>query len=539
MICSSKVGYGKSWFCISNSIKEKFQSYLKRTNMTFHPYQLDGVKWCVCGETDVSPLYGVKGGFLADEMGLGKTIMMIGTFVCNYLPRTLIVVPVILIEQWYNQIYKTTGHKAVIFHGTGKKKCSKEILEKATIVITTYAHISLNKNKNKKNTDLVDLDLDSDSSSLLHEIQWSRVVFDEAHHLRNKGTRKHDGSHLLKTDIVWFISGTPIQNRKKDFYHLCSILKIPSSVYTDAVDGIPSIVERFVLRRTKKEVGIDCGELNSLKCEVSWKAENEMLMSKNIHSYLSINKDLREALVLATLKKDVVEGGGGHDSPFDSKGQLELYIRAKQCCILPNLIGKRLLGKDLWKSNYTSKIDAVVDCVLSKQMNGNGKLIFCNYRFEMDTLANKLNDGGIEKERILIFDGRLTNSARKKCLKDLSIYSVIIIQIQTGCEGLNLQDYFNEVYFVSPNWNPCVEDQAIARCHRIGQQKKVFVYKFEMINDVISDDNMSLISDVLPLDVKRLIVDYIPICNMKWINMDEYIVSVQGIKREIIREFIY
>lgn len=60
-----------------------------------------------------------------------------------------------------------------------------------------------------------------------------------------------------------------------------------------------------------------------------------------------------------------------------------------------------------------------------------------------------------------------------------------------------------------------------------------------MLNEVVSDNYMSLISDVLPLDVKRLIVDYIPICNMKWINMDEYIVSVQGIKREIIREFIY
>ena len=530
----TNVGYGKSWFCISKSVEKSFKSYLKRTNMTFHPYQLEGVKWCVYSETDVSPLYGVKGGFLADEMGLGKTIMMIGTFVCNYLPRTLIVVPVILIEQWYNQIYKTTGHKAVIFHGTGKKKCNKEMLEKATIVITTYAHISLKKDKNEKNKNF-----DSESfckSSLLHDIQWDRIVFDEAHHLRNKGTGKHDGSHLLKTGIIWFISGTPIQNRRKDFYHLCSILKIPSDVYTDDISGIPGIIERFVLRRTKKEVGVECGELNSLKCHVNWKAENEMMISKNIHSYLSINKELREALVSTTLKKEVVQGGGALH--LDNKTQLELYIRAKQLCILPNLIGKRFLGKKLWKANYTSKIDAVVDCVLSKRLNGNGKLIFCTYRFEMDTLADNLSEG-FEKEQILIFDGRLTNAARKKCLDNLSIYSVIIIQIQTGCEGLNLQDYFNEVYFVSPNWNPCIEDQAIARCHRIGQQKKVFVYKFEMLNEVVSDNYMSLISHVLPLDVKRLIVDYVPICNMKWINMDEYIVSVQGIKREIIREFIY
>jgi SNF2 family DNA or RNA helicase len=304
-----------------------------------------------------------------------------------------------------------------------------------------------------------------------------------------------------------------------------------------------------MLRRTKKEVGVECGDLDVTKCDVDWKAENEMILSKKIHSYLSINKNLREAFVSSssskTLEKEV---SLLKVSPFDNKMQLELYIRAKQSCILPNLIGKRLLGKDLWKSNYTSKIDAVVDCVLSKRMNGNGKLIFCTYRYEMDTIFTKLasnNDNGLDfdigfdKEKILIFDGRLTNAARKKCLSNLSIYSVIIIQIQTGCEGLNLQDYFNEVYFVSPNWNPCIEDQAIARCHRIGQQKKVFVYKFEMINDLVSDKFMSLISDFIPLDVKKIICDYVPICNMKWINMDEYIVSVQGAKREIIREFIY
>ena len=58
-------------------------------------------------------------------------------------------------------------------------------------------------------------------------------------------------------------------------------------------------------------------------------------------------------------------------------------------------------------------------------------------------------------------------------------YQVILLQIQTGCEGLNLQQY-NEIYFVSPHWNPAVEQQAIARCHRIGQTKPVHIYRFHM-----------------------------------------------------------
>jgi SNF2 family DNA or RNA helicase len=34
------------------------------------------------------------------------------------------------------------------------------------------------------------------------------------------------------------------------------------------------------------------------------------------------------------------------------------------------------------------------------------------------------------------------------------------------------------VFITDPWWNPAVEEQAINRAHRIGQDKKVFVYKF-------------------------------------------------------------
>ena len=54
---------------------------------------------------------------------------------------------------------------------------------------------------------------------------------------------------------------------------------------------------------------------------------------------------------------------------------------------------------------------------------------------------------------------------------------VLLIQIKSGCEGLNLQNY-NDVYFTSPHWNPAVEDQAVARVHRLGQLKPVNVYHF-------------------------------------------------------------
>lgn len=509
-----------SSFYVSKEIDVSFHRYLSGAGLTFHSYQLDGVKWCIHNEVYEDPLYpGVRGGFIADEMGLGKTIMMIGTMICNRLKRTLIVVPVILIEQWYSQIYKTTGHKALIYHGYNKKKCKKEDLENATIVITSYAHITLKKSKSLQKGDKTFI-----ATSLINEVTWNRVVFDEAHHLRNSGTGRNLGSRSLKTDVVWLISGTPIQNTRKDFYHLCTTLRIPSF----EPEHIPGIVERFILRRSKKSVGLFCGELSVVPHEVGWKKKKEVDISMDVHSFLSMNREFKEGLIGS-------QAFTGTSSPFENKRMLELYLRAKQSCILPSLMGRRLVGKDLWKSNYSSKIDAVVDCILSKKDNGNGKLIFCNYRMEMDILLRKLNDGGLCG--VIIIDGRVSGAERKKILSELHLYNVLIIQIQTGCEGLNLQEYFSEIYFVSPNWNPCVEDQAVGRCYRFGQKKKVFVYKFVMMNDVVSDNVLEFVCG-LERGLVEKIVDYIPMCNMKWVNMDEYIVSVQGMKREIIKEFI-
>ena len=57
------------------------------------------------------------------------------------------------------------------------------------------------------------------------------------------------------------------------------------------------------------------------------------------------------------------------------------------------------------------------------------------------------------------------------------------ISLKTGGTGLNLSEA-NYVFLLDPWWNPAVENQAIDRCHRIGQKQPVFVYRFITKNSI-------------------------------------------------------
>ena len=454
---------------------EMFKKYLDRTHMEHKQYQYDGVRWCLNNEIRDDPPCNVRGGFVADEMGLGKTIMMIGLIYSNFVARTLIIVPPILIDQWFVQIYRTTGHKAMIYHGDNKKTIPLEELSAARIVISTYGAITLSKAQ-IKNHDV----------TMLHRVKWSRIVFDEAHHLRNSKTTRYIGARLLSSNSRWIVSGTPVQNKKDDFYSLCALIRLPASYYTET-HNLRELARSFILKRTKAQVGIQMTDIHLDKNIVNWASQKEMLLSEELHSALSFSRVNPEK----GLNKQIV-------GALKNGGVLALMLRAKQSCIYPKLMSKKLdslVNKGLLSdySNYkgafdhSSKLDAAINDILERKDNGCGKLIFCHFREEIDEIATRLRAGGMNK--VATFDGRTSNGKRYDILNDKN--DALILQIQTGCEGLNLQENYSEIYFISPHWNPAVEDQAIARCHRIGQSKPVYVKRFEMCSFIADEHDIS------------------------------------------------
>ncbi len=423
-------------------------------------YQIKGVSWLI-------HLYKHKlGGLLADEMGLGKTVQALVAldwlFNQGLAKKALIVCPTSVVRNWEREAKKFTPSLDVyVFYGP-RRKDDLDKLRGSQLILTTYSILRFDE-------------------ILFSDFEFSIIIIDEAQLIKNVDSVTTRIVKSLKGDVKFALSGTPIENRPLELWSIFDFIlerglgskyffktAIERKIDSDGALRLAKSIEPFILRRLKRDT------LHSLPPKVETVEVCEMTTGQR-ELYETYEANARR-LVQSF-------------SPSSRVGFAHIFTaltRLRQICnhpaSLPDGEGLEALG-----SGKLSRLLEMVDQLIA---NGRKVVIFCQFlemiRIIRDVLvANSIKVfvfTGATKDRLGLIDE--FNSSNDPCC--------LVMSLKAGGLGINLTGA-SDVILYDPWWNPQVENQAIDRLHRIGQEKVVFVYRL-VTNDTI-EARMELIKE--------------------------------------------
>ncbi|QSZ30260.1 hypothetical protein DSL72_004782 [Monilinia vaccinii-corymbosi] len=255
---------------------------VKGMKSTLYHHQLLGAQWMVSRELSSEPPHG---GLLADSMGLGKTVQTLACMVGNPptkedrqrgVTATLIVVPSSVIGQWLEEI-KLHVDCNKVFRKVMQYKASMRIppsvLRDLDIVVTSYTEVmkQFPFPDRKGREDIARFGYKRwwknahDGLGDLHQINWRRVVLDEAHAIKNNSARTSLACQNLKSVYRWCLTGTPLLNRIEELFPYLRFLKANYSMdwrtfqqyfcdpeADDCNNRIATLLSYAMMRRTMK-----------------------------------------------------------------------------------------------------------------------------------------------------------------------------------------------------------------------------------------------------------------------------------------------
>jgi SNF2 family DNA or RNA helicase len=232
---------------------------------------------------------------------------------------------------------------------------------------------------------------------------------------------------------------------------------LPIQINGDAAKAelLKKIIKPYVLRRTKEQAAPD---LPAKTESIIW---CEMEADQRA-AYESIKENVRST-VLGEIE---VQGL--------AKGKLSVLAgltKLRQVCNSAELVK----DEDLFCSD-SIKTKLLID-ELKNIIPQHRALVFSQFTSMLDLLERDLQQAGISTIRL---DGKTAPTQRSALVnsfqQDEVKAGVFLISLKAGNAGLNLTkaDY---VFLFDPWWNTAVENQAIDRTHRIGQQQAVFAYR--------------------------------------------------------------
>ena len=423
---------GVEWERIGNSLSGELkqeeisqiqEDVKERVHANLRDYQMNGVLWLHTMRKRQT------GCLLADDMGLGKTLQVLAFLAtCPDLSKkSLIVCPASLKPNWESEVRKFTP----------------QLL--SSIVFVTYDQLRFHK---------------EEFTAQSFEV----VVLDEVQLIKNSDTKRFEAVARIQTRQFIVLTGTPIENSIEDVWTYFSILvpsliplhlalkkNMNSEVYSRYVELSSRILSPYILRRTKEEVLKDLPPI----------------IQKNVYVALSDEERMVYEKVHQSIVRALKNGVSGRINSL----ALEGLLRLRQACVSDELLPVEM---NPYGNTYSSKMNAVMSLIKTFQEEHHKCIVFSQFVQAMLILERKLGEENIP---FVSLYGMTHN--RKGAVDSFQLnpaIKVMLVSLKAGGTGLNLTAA-DRVILLDDWWNPAVEDQAMARAHRIGQKNTVMAFR--------------------------------------------------------------
>lgn len=421
-------------------------------------YQKTGFRWL-----KTLSYYGF-GGILADDMGLGKTIQII-SLIQSYIDETnnslpsLVTCPASLVLNWELEINNFAPDLKVltIIGAYNSRKEKLENINDYDVIITSYDYLKR------------DIDLYENKIFMYH-------IIDEAQYIKNHTTLNSRSVKQIKSNNRFALTGTPVENNLAEIWSIFDFI-MPGYLYsynkfnkefeipivreenTLVLENLKRLVKPFILRRLKKEVLKELPDKTETIMYTKLEGEQEQLYLAN---FSLIKKEVKEKVKIDTLNK----------SRFMI---LSMLTRLRQICCDPKLYYDDYEGE-------SAKLDMCLELINNSIASGHKILLFSQFTSMLAIIKKALEKAGIT---YYLLDGSTNKEERINLVKKFNTdnTNVFLISLKAGGTGLNLTSADVVIHY-DPWWNVSVENQATDRTHRIGQTKKVQVYKLIAKNTI-------------------------------------------------------
>ncbi|MTI32205.1 DEAD/DEAH box helicase [Xanthovirga aplysinae] len=412
------------------------------------PYQKAGYNW-------LRFLNQYKfGGCLADDMGLGKTVQTLAMLQAEKqkgnMAASLLVMPTSLIYNWEMEASKFTPElKVLVYTGTMRQK-DPEQFKNYDLVLTSYGITRLDKD-------------------ILKSYAFNYIILDESQAIKNPGSNIAKAVKELNSKNRLILTGTPLENSTLDlwsqmtfinpgllgsqpFFRNEFLLPIEKKHDEQKTNKLYSIIKPFILRRHKSQVATELPEKveNIQYCTMTEAQEEKYEEARSFY---------RDKIL------ESIEAKGRNNSQLLL---LQGLTRLRQIANHPLMV-----EEDYQKDS--GKLDNMTRMLRHAIKEGHKVLIFSQFVKHLTIVKNFLQEEGVDYAYL---DGATKNrKGQVERFQNDENLKIFLISLKAGGLGLNLTkaDY---VFILDPWWNPAIEAQAVDRAHRIGQQNKVFTYKF-------------------------------------------------------------